>query len=295
MRYAILSDIHGNLEALRAVLQDIDFVNRQVGVRVAQIWCLGDIVGYGPWPGECVEQVSRRCDICVAGNHDWAAIRKIDLNAFSDAAANSATWTRERLTTVGFNYLKSLRGDRVQIGNFTLAHGSPYDPIWEYLTTPDAAANSFQYFDTLYCVVGHTHLPAIFTQKMVDRMAPLRAIERNLNRKVALTMAIAGGPTRSSLEADEYSTGSRVPATTLCDRWQPTPGVWQIPAQHRAIINPGSVGQPRDGDNRASYVIYDSEQGFEFRRVPYNFGATQRKIYELGLPGRLAERLETAN
>jgi diadenosine tetraphosphatase ApaH/serine/threonine PP2A family protein phosphatase len=294
MRYAILSDVHGNLEALRAVLQDIYTVNRQVGVRVAQIWCLGDSVGYGPEPGECVEQVSRRCDICVAGNHDWAAIKKIDLADFSEAAANSATWTREHLTTVGFNYLKSLR-ETTHIGHFTLSHGSPYDPIWEYLTTPDAAANSFQYFDTLYCVVGHTHLPTIFLQPIVDHMAPVRAAARNLNRKVALTMAIAGGPTRSSLEADEYSTASRIPATVPCERWQPTPGVWRIPPNHRAIINPGSVGQPRDGDPRASYVIYDSEQGFEFRRVHYNIAATQHKIMALGLPERLAERLATAN
>ena len=294
MRYAFLSDVHGNLTALRAVFQAIDTVSRQVGVRVDQIWCLGDIVGYGPEPGACVELISRRCDISVAGNHDWAAIKKIDLGDFSEAAANSATWTRERLTTVGFNYLKSLR-DTTNIGHFTLSHGSPYDPIWEYLTTHDAAANSFQYFDTMFCVVGHTHLPTIFIQRMMDRTAPMRAAARNLNRKVALTMAIAGGPTRGSLEADEFSTASRLPATTGCERWQPTPGLWRIPPDHRAIINPGSVGQPRDGDPRASYVIYDSAQGFEFRRVPYDIADTQRKIYELGLPARLAERLATAN
>lgn len=295
MRYAILSDVHGNLTALRAVLDDIDTVNRQVGEHVGQIWCLGDIVGYGPQPGECVEVISRRCDICVAGNHDMAAIKAIDLDDFSEAAAQSAEWTRQRLTPIGANYLKVLRPS-TPIGNFTLTHGSPYDPIWEYLTTPDAAANSFQYFDTLYCAVGHTHLPTIFIQPIVPGMRYEQAPLRNLyNRKVALTMAIAGGPTRRDLENDEYSSSGRMHAVVPCQRWEPTPGLWQIPPNHRAIINPGSVGQPRDGDARASYVIYDSQRGFEFRRVPYNIGETQRKIHELGLPARLAERLATAN
>jgi diadenosine tetraphosphatase ApaH/serine/threonine PP2A family protein phosphatase len=295
MRYAIFSDVHGNLDALQAVFQDIDYVARRTGRRMDQIWCLGDVVGYGPQPGECVNRVRGRCDICIPGNHDWAAVQKLDLADFSEAAAESARWTRDRLSDADWNYLHSLP-DSTTVGNFTLAHGSPSQPIWEYLTTPDSAAWNFPYFDTLFCVVGHTHLPTIFLQPIMDHVTPLRAATRALDRKLALAMATPGGPTRSSLESGELSaTTNRNPAIAPCERWQPTPGLWRLPRGYRAIINPGSVGQPRDGDPRASYLVYDSDEGFEFRRVPYNIAETQRKIQMYGLPARLAERLATGS
>ncbi|GAC1458707.1 MAG: metallophosphoesterase family protein [Ktedonobacterales bacterium] len=291
MRYAIFSDVHGNLDALQAVLQDIEQVIRETGQRVSQYWCLGDVVGYGPEPSECVTRVRGRCDICIAGNHDWAAVGKLDLDDFAGAAAESATWTRLRLTPSDRVYLHSLP-EITAIGNFTLAHGSPSNPIWEYLTTPATAAPNFPHFDTLYCVVGHTHLPTIFLQPIMDHLAPVRAASRALDRRTMLAMATPGGPSRSSLESGEFSISTnRNPLSGPCERWDATPGLWRTPPGYRAIINPGSVGQPRDGDYRASYVIYDSEQGFEFRRVPYNVAQTQRKIQASGLPARLAERL----
>lgn len=296
MRYAIFSDVHGNLEALHAVLQDIEHVVRHTGRRIDQIWCLGDVVGYGPEPRECVKWVRARCDLCIPGNHDWAATKKIDLAEFSDAAAQSAEWTRDRLTDTDLNFLHALP-PTTTVGHFTLVHGSPSDTIWEYLTTEDSAAANFPYFDTLFCVVGHTHLPTIFLQPVMDRVTPIRASRRVLESKtLALAMAAPGGPTRSSLESGELSAlGSRHPASVPCKRFVPQAGLWQLPANHRAIINPGSVGQPRDGDPRASYVIYDSEEGFEFRRVPYNVYETQRKIGAVGLPTLLAERLLTGS
>jgi diadenosine tetraphosphatase ApaH/serine/threonine PP2A family protein phosphatase len=295
MRYAIFSDVHGNLDALQAVLMDLELIVRQSGLRIDQIWCLGDVVGYGPEPGPCVNRVRTRCDICIPGNHDWAAVGKLDLADFSSAAAESAEWTRRRLDRADYNYLYSLP-ETTTVGHFTLAHGSPANPIWEYLTTPNTAASSFPYFETLYCVVGHTHLPTIFLQPIMDHVTPMRAATRALDRKLALAMATPGGPTRSSLESGEMSYDSnRHPAVAPCERVSPRPGWWQIPPHYRAIINPGSVGQPRDGDPRAAYVIYDSDYGFEFRRVRYNIAATQRKIEASGLPTRLAERLATAS
>ena len=293
MRYAIFSDVHGNLDALQAVLLDIEHVVSSRGTRIDQIWCLGDVVGYGPEPSECVRRVRGRCDICIAGNHDWAAIAKLDLADFSEGAAASAEWTRSRLALEDRNYLKALP-ETTAVGHFTLAHGSPSNPIWEYLTTADTAAPSFPYFDTLFCVVGHTHLPTIFLQPLTDRVTPMRAARRAVSQKLALAMAVPGGPTRSSLESGELSsTSGQNPALAPCERVTPTEGVWRIPPNYRAIVNPGSVGQPRDGDPRASYMIYDSERGFEFRRVPYNVAETRRKIHLQGLPASLGERLAT--
>lgn len=295
MRFAILSDIHGNLDALQAVFNDIDCESRRGPEPVGQIWCLGDIVGYGPQPGECVRLIRTKATFCVAGNHDRAATKQIDLSAFSEHAAESARWTQEHLGPADLQFLYWLR-DLTPVNTFTLAHGSPADPIWEYLTSPDAAAVSFDCFDSYYCVVGHTHLPTIFVQRMTDHVTPGQAIKRVLDPSIALTMATPGGPTRKSLESGQFSlASSRASASVPCERWNPPPGFCPIPAGYRAIINPGSVGQPRDGDNRASYVIFDSARGFEFRRVPYNIHETQRKIRQLGLDERLAERLFAAN
>jgi diadenosine tetraphosphatase ApaH/serine/threonine PP2A family protein phosphatase len=294
MRYAIFSDVHGNLAALQAVFDDMRAVTDHTGRRIDQIWCLGDVVGYGPEPGACVQRVRGRCDLCIPGNHDWAAVARIDLADFSEAAAHSAEWTRARLSDTDRNYLLALP-ETTTVGDFTLAHGSPVFPIWEYLTTAETAAASFPYFDTLFCVVGHTHLPTVFLQPIMDHVAPVRAAARAMtNRQLALAMGTPGGPTRHSLESGELSASSnRYPAAIPCERITPGPGAFRVPRGYRAIVNPGSVGQPRDGDSRASYVIFDSTEGFVFRRVAYDIGETQRKIQMLGLPDQLAERLAT--
>jgi diadenosine tetraphosphatase ApaH/serine/threonine PP2A family protein phosphatase len=289
VRYAILSDVHGNLEALTAVLLDIQQASDEYGARIDQIWCLGDVVGYGPDPGECLRRIRRRCDICIPGNHDWAAVGQLNLDDFSHGAAESARWTREQLVHDEQNYLKHLP-QVTCVGHFTLAHGSPSNPIWEYITTAAVAAPNFAAFDTLVCVVGHSHLPAIFIQPSDAREVAAAPIHRATQREVALAMAQPGGPTRTALEADgNGANGGRT--WGQCRRILPGMDPWRLPQGHRAIVNPGSVGQPRDGDPRAAYMIFDTTFGFEFRRVPYDVAATQRKIRERGLSASLAERL----
>src|SRR6516225_554245 len=161
MRYAIFSDIHANLEALEAVLAKIDELAQDEPIE--QIWFLGDLVGYGPDPNECIQKLRERTDVIIAGNHDWAAVGKIDLEDFSAAARISAEWTAERLTEEHRTFLTHLP-ERVEIGECTLVHGSPYGPLWEYLTSEVLAERSFQYFSSRYCLVGHTHIPVIFQQ-----------------------------------------------------------------------------------------------------------------------------------
>lgn len=289
MRYAILSDIHGNGEALRAVLADIDHLQYERGARVDQVWCLGDVVGYGPEPGECVRRIRARADICIPGNHDWACVGKLDLADFSGAAAKSAEWTREHLSQDERRYLQSVP-ETTRVGVFTLAHGSPSNPIWEYLITPQGAAPNFACFDTLFCVVGHTHLPTIFLQPAHEVNILAARWDDTMRRQVQLAMALPGGPSRSMLEQNRSEVAPKGKAAH-CERLLPGPGLWMIPEGYRAIINPGSVGQPRDGDPRAAYLIYDSSVGFEFRRVHYNIAATQQRIRDSGLSPKLAERL----
>jgi diadenosine tetraphosphatase ApaH/serine/threonine PP2A family protein phosphatase len=290
MRYAILSDVHGNDEALSAVLADIDRASEEYGVPMDQIWCLGDVVGYGPEPSECTRRIRATCDICIAGNHDWAAIGRLDLADFSKGAAASARWTRDQLQNDEQVYLRLLP-ETTRISDFTLAHGSPSNPIWEYLTTPAIASVNFTAFETLFCVVGHSHLPTIFLQPLFARAAITAPIRRAMEPSVALAMATPGGPSRRALEG-EGSGPNNSQSASSCTRVIPAPGLWIVPSGYRAIINPGSVGQPRDGDPRASYMIYDSQRGFEVRRVRYDVQTTRRKIKAKGLPLQLAGRLE---
>src|SRR5256885_1972465 len=161
MRYAVFTDIHANLEALEAVLAKIDELAK--AKPIDQIWFLGDLVGYGPNPNECITKLRERTDVIIAGNHDWAAVGKIDLEDFSAAARISAEWTAEQLTEEHRTFLTNLP-ERLEIGECTLVHGSPFGPLWEYLTSEVLAERSFQYFSTRYCLVGHTHVPVIFIQ-----------------------------------------------------------------------------------------------------------------------------------
>ncbi|TMC27765.1 MAG: metallophosphoesterase, partial [Chloroflexi bacterium] len=161
MRYAIFTDIHANLEALEAVLEKIDEIAGEKPID--QIWFLGDLVGYGPNPNECITTLRERTDVIIAGNHDWAAVGKIDLEDFSSAARISAEWTAEQLTEEHRTFLADLP-ERLELDECTLVHGSPYGPLWEYLTSEVLAERSFQYFSSRYCFVGHTHVPVIFQQ-----------------------------------------------------------------------------------------------------------------------------------
>ena len=239
MRYAILGDIHSNLAAFEAVLRDADTRGG-----FDKIWCLGDVVGYGPDPHECIELLRQYEHICVAGNHDWAAIGKMDTSDFNPVAAIACHWTGQQLTGGDIDYLQNLPLILCQ-DNFTLAHGSPREPIWEYLISIDVAQNNFACFETAFCFVGHSHVPLVF--ECVDNAAVYK-----------------GFPDGASLALGE----------------------------NRLIVNPGGVGQPRDGDPRASYAVYDAEaRTVSHYRVEYDIVATQKKMEEQGLPVPLILRL----
>lgn len=163
MRALILSDIHANLNALEAVLEAAGGVDT--------VWCLGDVVGYGPDPNECVEQLRRLPSmLCILGNHDAAVAGLIPLEAFNPEARLSIQWTRAALTPTNLTWLAGLPETSVQEG-VTLAHGSPRNPVWEYLLDPAAAALSFEHFETDLCFVGHTHLPIAYTQNSNGKTA----------------------------------------------------------------------------------------------------------------------------
>jgi len=476
MRYAIFTDIHANLEALEAVLAKIDEIAQKEPID--EIWFLGDLVGYGPNPNECIVIMRERTNVIIAGNHDWAAVGKIDLEDFSAAARISAEWTAKELTKEHYTFLSDLP-ERLEIDDCTLVHGSPYGPLWEYLTSEALAERSFRHFSSRFCFVGHTHVPVIFQQPLPseydeefanaptiplsspessqsngvepsgteehidedsDETVEVAAVqhtktaeqaasayadpktgqsvsEKEANRIIEPTMNSSeqsavedetlsvAEPAMSSSEesvdedeafptvefttsspdqsADEDEVHSTEEATAIrldqpiaeieetdaeakelqsipqagvstgeeehaaveveetpdateaspkeepADEESPeavkssaeeqsnreieellallglsqsmvqitnemlTPpeGEWQAPEGYRFIINPGGVGQPRDGDPRAAFMIYDTERGFEFYRVPYDIEKTQEKIIEVGLPQYLAIRL----
>ena len=240
MRYAIIGDIHANLTAFSAVLDDIE---RQGGA--VKIWCLGDIVGYGPDPGECLGLLRQTNHVCVAGNHDWAAIGRIDTAYFNPDAAAACHWTARQLSSEDTEYLGSLPLV-IEEDDFTLVHGSPREPIWEYLISTGLAKENFNYFKTPFCLVAHSHVPLVF----------------------------------------RFSESGDCAASQFLTNIKLTLG------RNRLIINAGGVGQPRDGDPRASYAIYDSEtRQVRLQRIPYDIRATQDRMVKYGLPMRLVARL----
>ncbi|MFQ5945819.1 MAG: metallophosphoesterase family protein [Anaerolineae bacterium] len=248
MRHLILSDIHANLPALEAVLADANLS------RVDRVFCLGDVVGYGPNPNECLEKVRELVDFCVVGNHDWAAIGRTPIVEFNPAALEAARWTQEALTDENREYLEGLP-EIVENGEVTLVHGSLRNPVWEYITSTAVAAGTFALQQTPICFHGHTHVPVV----------------------------IADSETEDE-DSDPYSEAPRVTVPSAGQRTSVTGS--------RFLVNPGSVGQPRDGDPRASYLIYDDEaQHVEHRRVAYPLEKTQEMIRAEGLPESLALRL----
>jgi predicted phosphodiesterase len=243
MRYLIISDIHANLTAFEAVLKDAG----KLGTDYDFVWCLGDVVGYGPDPNECVELLRTMPHLCLAGNHDWAALGRLDIRTFNTDARKSVTFTRDSLSDENLAYLEALPTTFV-LGDFTLAHGSPREPVWEYILDPLIAALNFPAFQTSYCLVGHTHTPVIFKQ------------------------------TNEKGESEAYAPDYE----------------HQTPLNNtRQIINPGSVGQPRDSDPRAAYAVLDVERkSWEFRRIPYDIASVQQRMKKAEMPERLIMRLE---
>jgi predicted phosphodiesterase len=239
MRYLVISDIHANLTALEAVLADAGEFDT--------IWCLGDVVGYGPDPNECVELLRQHDLVCLAGNHDWAALDKLDLATFNSDARAAAAWTQRMLSEEARAYLDSLPS-RLEVRQFTLAHGSPRQPVWEYILDPLIASINFMHFTTQYCLIGHTHTAVTYVQGI--------------------------GSSGCQVRFPRY------------DRALPLDA-------ERLIINPGSVGQPRDADPRAAYAILDAEaMTWEQRRVEYAIEETQNRMRQHGLPHRLVARLQ---
>lgn len=240
MKVLIISDIHSNVAALDAVLEDAGEFDT--------VWCLGDLVGYGPDPNECVERIRQLPDAtCLIGNHDAAVLDVIDSNAFNLEARTSVYWTKEQLTQENLVYLAK-KPSRTVVDSITLAHASPRYPIWEYLLDVYTANANFDHFSTDLCLVGHTHVPVIYHR-----------------------------------EVDGNNTSLQIPEPNAV-----------IELQRRSIVNPGSVGQPRDRDPRAAYSIFDPDKMlWDYRRVPYDVQAVQERMVAVGLPERHIRRLSS--
>ena len=236
MRVAVVSDVHANLHALEAVLAEID------AQEFDALWCLGDVVGYGPRPNECVAEVRERAAICLAGNHDLVVTGQISSLAFAGEAAAAAAWTRSVLQEPARAFLEALEPAATAPG-VELFHGSPRDPVWDYVLSDAAARGSFELTTEPLVLVGHSH--------------------------VALHVADDGLELTAAL-----------------------PGTALDLARARRLLNPGSVGQPRDGDRRAAWLEIDNASGrATFRRTEYPVERTQSEMHERGLPRALAERL----
>ena len=162
MKYLVIADIHSNLEAFEAVLEDA-----QNHGGFGHTWCLGDVVGYGPDPADCIKLLKQLDPACVCGNHDSAAVGKIDIGDFSSEAARANRWTAGQLSDGDREFLLGLP-DLVVKGDFTIVHGSPRQPVWEYVAHSFTAADNFPCFDTQFCIVGHTHVPFLFEQDGVE-------------------------------------------------------------------------------------------------------------------------------
>jgi predicted phosphodiesterase len=236
MKYAIIADIHANLEAFQVVLQDIE---KQKCTHIA---CLGDVVGYNANPKECLDTVRALNMPCVKGNHDEFCSSDTPMEGFSPNAAEAGNWTRGKLTEEDRQWLRELKFLRL-VSNFTIVHATLDGPQrWGYVFDKLAAAASFTYQNTPVCFFGHTHVPVAFIRDSVVR-----------------------GGTYSKFRVE--------------------PG-------RKYFVNVGAVGQPRDGNPKAAYVIYDMDEGsIELRRLEYDIASAQKKIREAGLPERLADRL----
>ncbi|MDA7977884.1 MAG: metallophosphoesterase family protein [Pirellulales bacterium] len=248
MKRALISDIHSNLEGLEAVLADIE----SKGIK--EVYCLGDIVGYGPNPRECIDLVQKHSQICLLGNHDQGAL--FDPEGFHTVAERAIFWTREQLEKpLGFGDQPDQRWEFLgelprthREEPYLYVHGSARNPLNEYVFPEDVyMPRKLERIFALvqrFCFQGHTHVPGVFTEKP-EFIAP---------------------------EDTAYE--------------------YRLPSEGRIMVNVGSVGQPRDGDNRACYVIVEDDELLRFCRVPYDFEETRRKIYEISeLDNNLGDRL----
>jgi len=239
MRILIISDVHANYTALMAVLADAG--------QVDETWCLGDLVGYGPDPNAVVEEIREIPNLtCIMGNHDIAVTGKMSFDTFNGDARTSLTHHEKVLTASNMDFLRSLPTKLVMRAEATLAHGSPRDPLWEYILNALSARLNFDQFDTPLCFVGHSHVQCMF-------------------------------------ELNQTTDRINVSQTTPNEALKLNP---------KLILNPGSVGQPRDRDPRAAYAICNfAERTWTPYRVEYNIAEVQKRIREFGLPEKHAVRI----
>jgi predicted phosphodiesterase len=235
LRAAVISDVHSNRPALEAVLEAVE----EAGVD--QLWCLGDVVGYGADPDACTALIRERCDVCLVGNHDLAVLGGLDISSFSETAATAVGWTRENVAPETLEFLSGLEpaGAHEGVGLF---HASPRDPIWEYVLSTDQAEAGLDVQRERVCLIGHSHISLFFTRPDDSKTSQTHGAQ-------------AGDGALLDLAA----------------------GSW--------LINPGSVGQPRDGDPRAAYAIIDDNR-VELKRIRYPVEETIERLERLRLPDR---------
>jgi predicted phosphodiesterase len=240
MKVAVVSDIHSNRQAFEAVLEAVADSDAE------ELWCLGDIVGYGADPDACVELVRRHVAVCLSGNHDIAVAGELGLDEFTRGASLAAQWTREVIAPANLSFLAGLQphGEEEQIG---LYHASPRDPIWEYVLSALLAELCLDAQAQRVCLIGHSHVASSFVRQVGE--------------------PATGEPQREGTKLDISA------------------GEW--------LLNPGSVGQPRDGDPRAAWLLLDlDEHAVSYRRTPYDVAGAAAAIRAARLPDSLAERLE---
>lgn len=237
MRIVLLSDIHSNETAMRAVLDALPAHD--------YVWCLGDTIGYGPNPNECLVEMCQRAQHVLTGNHDLASLGEISLATFNPLARAANEWNNKQLEDDLRAYLKE-RPARIDLPEATLVHASPRDPVWEYVLDEKTAFENLAHFTTPICFIGHSHVPLMFAH----------SAERTEFHHVE----------------DGY--------------------VLELKPDSRYIVNPGSVGQPRDSDPRAAFAVWDTDANtVTFHRVTYDVAETQRRMRAAKLPSALAERL----
>jgi diadenosine tetraphosphatase ApaH/serine/threonine PP2A family protein phosphatase len=242
LRVAVLSDVHSNQPALEAVLAAVDDTDAE------EIWCLGDVVGYGAQPDACAELVRERCEVCLVGNHDLAVLGGLDISSFSETAATAVEWTRTQASKGTIEFLRGLEPAGRRQG-VSLFHASPRDPIWEYVLSIEQAEAGLNAQEERVALVGHSHVSLFFCRPE----------------------GAGNGDTQGAQAGDE----------ALLDL---DSGDW--------LLNPGSVGQPRDGDPRAAWLELDTtEWTARFHRVDYDVALAAETILAAGLPSQLAERL----
>jgi predicted phosphodiesterase len=237
MRVVVISDVHGNLPALEAVLHAAEEEGAE------ELWCLGDLVGYNADPEACTRVVVDLANVCLAGNHDLVVNGSVDIDVFAHDAAVAALWAQRTLSDEALEQLRALSpvGGRAGV---ELYHASPRDPVWEYVIDPRTAQSGLELVSHQLALIGHSHVPLAYSQG---------------------EQTAAGG----YAEAGTIELGDR--------RW---------------LLNPGSVGQPRDGDRRAAYMMLDTGAGSAtWRRIDYDIARAQQAIADAGLPASLAWRL----